>query len=72
MTTIWYKLGLQLGVRADDLDMIEKSNADACMIKMFAKWQGGDTNPTYKKLVRGLAAVGERELAESVCSAQGK
>ena len=41
-------------------------------IKMFAEWQRGDTNPTYEKLVRALAAVGIRKLAESVCSAQGK
>ena len=72
VTTIWYRLGLQLGVRADDLDMIETNYADLCKIKMFTKWQEGDTNPTYEKLVRALAAVGERKLAESVCSAQGK
>ena len=72
VTTIWYRLGLQLGVRADDLDVIETNYADVCKNKMFAEWQKGDTNPTYEKLVRALAAVGERKLAESVCSAQGK
>ena len=72
MTTIWYRLGLQLGVRSDDLDMIEENYADVCKNKMFAKWQESDAAPTYEKLVRALAAVGERELAESVCSAQGK
>ena len=73
--TIWYRLGLQLGVRADDLDMIEKNyprDVDMCKIKMFAEWRRGDTDPTYETLVRALAAVGKRKLAESVCSARGK
>ena len=72
---MWYKLGLQLGVRADDLEIIEKNyprDADTCKIKMFAEWRRGDTNPTYEKLVTALSAVGKRKLAESVCSAQGK
>ena len=75
VTTIWYKFGLQLGVSAEDLDIIETNyprNADMCKIKMFAEWRRSDTNPTYEKLVRALAAVGKRKLAESVCSAQGK
>ena len=75
MATVWYRLGLQLGVRVDDLDTIEGNyarDADMCKIKMFAEWLRGDTNPTYEKLVRALAAVGKRELAESICGAQGK
>ena len=75
MATIWYRLGLQLGVSAEDLDMIEKNypqDADMRKIKMFAEWQRGDINSTYEKLVRALAALGKRKLAESVCSAQGK
>ena len=75
MAAIWYRLGLQLGIRADDLDIIEKNyprDAGTCKMKMFAKWRRSDTNPTYKKLVRALAVVGKRKLAESVCSAQGK
>ena len=74
MAAKWYRLGLQLGVRADDLEIIGNNyprDADMCKIKMFVEWQRGDTNPTYKKLVRALAAVGKRKLAESVCSRQG-
>ena len=75
MARIWYRLGLQLGVRAEDLDKIENNyprSIGMCKIKMFAEWQRGDTNSTYEKLVRALAAVGERKLAESVCNNQGK
>ncbi len=74
MTAVWYRLGLQLGVRADDLDMIEKKyprDADMCKVRMFAEWQRGDANPTYETLVRALASIGKRKLAESVCSTQG-
>ena len=55
--------------------MIEKNypqDADMRKIKMFAEWYRGDVNSTYEKLVRALAALGKRKLAESVCSAQGK
>ena len=74
MTTSWYRLGLQLGVKVDELNVIEKNyprDANMCKIKMFTEWQRGDTNPTYHNLVRALAAVGKKKLAESVCSDQG-
>ena len=75
MAAKWYRLGLQLGITSGDLDVIEKNyprDADMCKVKMFDKWLRGDTNPTYKKLVRALATVRERNLAESVCSAKGQ
>ena len=75
MGEIWYRLGLQLGVRADKLNTIEKNyprDADMSKIKMFAEWLSSDTDPTYEKLVKGLATVKKRKLAESICKAQGK
>jgi hypothetical protein len=54
--------------------MIEKNyprDADICKIKMFAEWLRGDSNPTYEKLVRALADIGKRNLAESVCNTRG-
>ena len=75
MATVWYRLGLQLGVRAYDLDVIEKNyprDTDMCKVKMFSKWLRSDTNPNYEKLIKALAAVGNRSLAESVCDRQGK
>ena len=74
MGTVWYRLGLQLGVRADDLDVIDKNyprETDMCKVKMFSKWLKSDTNPNYEKLIKALAAVGKRSLAESVCADQG-
>ena len=74
MATVWYRLGLRLGVRADDLDVIEKNyprDTDMCKVKMFNKWLKSDTDPNYEKLIKALAAVGKRCLAESVCADQG-
>ena len=74
LTAVWYRLGLVLGVRADVLDIIEKNyprDADMCKVKMFTEWQRGDFNPTYEMLVRALAGIGKRKLAESVCISQG-
>ena len=74
MAKVWYRLGLQLGVRADDLDVIEKDyprETDMCKVKMFSKWLKSDTNPNCEKLIKALAAVGKRRLAEYVCADQG-
>ena len=70
----WYRLGVQLGVKANDLDVIadnHQQNAEMCQIKMFTEWLRGGMNTTNEKLVRALAAVGERKLAETLRSAQG-
>ena len=74
MATTWYRLGLQLGVRADDLEVIESNylrDTSMCKVKMFDKWLRSDANPNYEKLIKALAAVGKRRLAESVCADQG-
>lgn len=39
---------------------------------MFGKWLSGETNPTYEKLVKVLAAVGKRNVAEAMCRIQGE
>ena len=75
LTAEWYRLGLQLGVRADDLDAIECNyprDANMCKIKMFAQWLRGDTNPSFEGLVRAITSVGKRDLAESLCRAKSK
>ena len=70
----WYLLGLQLGVSADELDVIERNyprDNHMCKVKMFAAWQRGDISPSYKKLASALAAVGKRNIAEAMCTARG-
>ena len=70
----WYLLGLQLGVSADELDVIERNYPrDNCMckVKMFAAWLRMDTSATYQKLARALVTVRKRKVAEALCTARG-
>lgn len=72
--TNWYFLGLQLGVSIDELDVIERKHPrdnHMCKIKMFGAWLRSDTSASYKKLVKALAAVEKRSIAEAVCTARG-
>ena len=42
-----------------------------CKVKMFGTWLRMDTSATYRKLARGLVAVGKRNIAEAMCTARG-
>ena len=65
-------MGLQLGVSEYELGTIEKNYPqEMCKVEMFRAWLKGHTNPTYEKLVRALAAIGKRNIAEFFCTAQG-
>ena len=70
----WYILGLQLGVSADELDVIERNyprDNHMCKVKMFGAWLRMDTSATYRKLARALVTVGKRNIAEAMCTARG-
>ena len=70
----WYFLGLQLGVSGDELDEIERNyprDNQMCKVKMFGTWLRVDTSATYEKLARALVVVGDRSLAEVICTARG-
>ena len=70
----WYLLGLQLGVTADELDVIESNyprDNHMCKAKMFGAWLRMDTSATYYKLTRALVTVWKRKIAEAVCTARG-
>ena len=70
----WYLLGLQLGVNADELDVIEKNyprDNHMCKVKMFGAWLRVDTSASYRKLARALVTVGKKNIAEAICTARG-
>ena len=70
----WYFLGLQLGVSGHELDEIERNyprDNQMCKVKMFGTWLRVDASATYGKLARALVVVGERSLAEAMCTARG-
>ena len=69
VTQIWYKLGIQLGIGTDHLDIITMNhpqNAEMCKIKMFDEWLRCDTNPTLMKFVKALVDTRQTERCYSV------
>ena len=70
----WYLLGLQLGVSAYDLSVIQRNyprDNHMCKVMMFGAWLRVDTGATYERLARALVTVGKRNIAEAVCTARG-
>ena len=70
----WYLLGLQLGVSADELDVIERDyprDNHKCKVEMFRTWLRMDISASYQKLARTLVAIGRRNTAEAMCTARG-
>ena len=74
-TTKWYNLGLQLGIKDTELDVIEQNNSkdiDVCKRKMFQTWLRITPNPSYEQLVEALKTVGEISEADHLCKKHGK
>ena len=74
-TTKWYNLGLQLGIRDTELDVIEENNPkdiDTCKRKMFKAWLRITPSPSYQQLVEALVAVRENSEAVHLCKKYGK
>ena len=74
-TTKWYYLGLQLGIKDTELDVIEENNPkdiDTCKRKMFKAWLRITPNPSYQQLVEALVAVREISEADRLCKKYGK
>jgi len=70
----WYRLGIQLGVTEDDLDVIEQNyprDAKMHRSKMFGIWLRSDTSATYEKLIKALVVVEKTSLAKELCRKYG-
>ena len=70
----WYRLGIQLGITEDDLDVIEQNyprDAKMQRSKMFGTWLRSDISATYEKLIKALVVVGKLSLAEKLCRKYG-
>lgn len=70
----WYRLGIQLGVAKDDLDVIEQNylrDIRMCRLKMFSTWLQSDTSATYEKLIKALSEIDETSLAKELCGKYG-
>ena len=72
--TKWYNLGLQLEVNQEELEKIQSKhpqNDRICQTKMFGVWLREVENPNYEKLLKALAVIGRRDIAESMCDKEG-
>ena len=74
MVDCWYRLGIQLGVTEDNLDVIEQNyprDVKMCRSKMFSTWLRSDSSAAYKKLIKALLEVDKTSLAETLCRKYG-
>ena len=70
----WYRLGVQLGIPDNELDVIEQNyprDTRMCQSKMFGVWLRNESAPTYVKMVKALVAVDKTSLAEELCGKYG-
>ena len=70
--TKWSNLGLELGIKIADLEMIEKNNSndvDTCFKKMLLMWlRMVDPFPSWEGLISALgkSSVGRKDIAEKI------
>ena len=70
--TKWSNLGLELGIKIADLEVIEKNNSndvDTCFKKMLLMWlRMVDPFPSWEDLVSALekSSVGRKDIAEKI------
>ena len=78
VTAKWWTLGIQLGVSADRLHIIQSNNAhypdmsERCLTEMFHSWLTSDCVSTYETLATALNAIGRNDLALEVCRENSK
>ena len=73
-SSYWYRLGVQLGVADDELDVIEQNyprDTKLCRVKMFSTWLRNDTSATVEKLIKALAEINQASVAKEICGKYG-
>ena len=65
----WYSLGIELEFDDKELDDLEEKYKDSHrrMIKMFGAWLEKGENPTYRKLLKALANIDKKDVAQLLC-----
>ena len=65
----WYRLGLQLDIPDNALQVIEADHHNNCqegMRKMLHKWLDICTNPTWRAVVTALRKINRDEVAKRI------
>jgi len=72
----WFQLGIALRLECSTLEKIRSNHRDIdrCMTDMLASWLQGQTTPSWRALVDGLASqsVNEKDAAMKVAMKHGK
>ena len=71
----WYGVGLQLELKYQDLDIIERDCSDdsrRCQRKMFKLWLRTSPNPTYAQVAIALDQSREETLAHQIRKKYGE
>ena len=71
----WYRLGLSLNLKSDDLNIIEEDHRrdtrkQTC--KMFDHWLKAQPDASYEQLIKALHKVGDETVANSLRKKYGK
>ena len=66
----WFKLGIHLGLKEDQLKKSELSENPTGAVLIAAKVNNIDLN--WKQVTEGLLAIWEYTLAESLCNDHGR
>ena len=72
---IWYNLGLQLDIKDDDLDTIERNrpqDQEGCKRDMFKAWLRNCRQPSYRQLVQAMVESGDVSEADCLCRKYGE
>ena len=62
-TTKWYRLGLELGISSDELDIIQKHEVEDRLRLMFQKWLQVCEDHSWRMVCNALRTIGENSLA---------
>ena len=70
----WYTLGTELEIDDEELDKLGEKYSDPHMrmIKVFGVWLEKGENPTYRTLLKALANIDKKDIAQSLCMDLGK
>ena len=71
----WYRLGMELNLMSDDLDIIEddfRGDTRKQTCKMFKLWLRTQPNASYEQLIEALNKVGCEKVANSLCKKYGE
>ena len=68
-TTNWFHLGLKLGVKEYDLEIIERDkrlDSSGALMAMLRKWLQICEHPTWGAVARAMRDIGEVRMARSL------